>query len=286
MSFQDMATDARQKYVELWENSGHMLPEGFLMASKRILREFRENSTITRFLNEHKDYGVVFTGHSLGGSASIVCTLLLKHDQTWSRSVRAYAVGPAPCITHQLGKKDAWKEIIFSAVFRDDVVPRMCLQSLFRLRSQALAAFRRCSHPAEHVFQDFKDLQSMEEISIYQTADFPHVERRHYDEKSVPPLLIPGKIFHILGSPLGKRAIRCLPCLRSPLRHSSCTPQMRYSTVAYSACSSTFSEIRVTANMLLDHFPHRYLNALNGIKFPEEFCDDWDDAFERGRCYL
>eukprot|EP00466_Bigelowiella_natans_P008551 jgi/Bigna1/75553/fgenesh1_pg.35_\ len=122
MSFQDMATDARQNYVPITEDSTLLVPEGFLMCAKRcmhvflsversikrsktvmavvvamiynqtsvssklqcpIIREVRANQKLQRFLKSHEDYGVVFTGHSLGASAGTVATILLSLDKSW-----------------------------------------------------------------------------------------------------------------------------------------------------------------------------------------------------------
>jgi len=146
----------------------------------------------------------------------------------------------------------------------------MCLHSLFRLRSQALASFRRCSDPARNVLSGFRELKEDCDVKRYQTFDFPHVGRHTIDEGKVPPLVIPGRVFHMLGTPKAYPfcPLCCNPCLRWPLSHSSCSPQVAYDAVIYPADVATFSEIRVTANMFTDHFPHRYVNALNSIRIP------------------
>eukprot|EP00470_Lotharella_oceanica_P013146 CAMPEP_0170195046 /NCGR_PEP_ID=MMETSP0040_2-20121228/60637_1 /TAXON_ID=641309 /ORGANISM="Lotharella oceanica, Strain CCMP622" /LENGTH=202 /DNA_ID=CAMNT_0010444113 /DNA_START=204 /DNA_END=812 /DNA_ORIENTATION=- len=201
-----------------------------------------------------------------------MATILLTTEPTWNRSVKAFAVGPPPTVDKNLAmKNNAWRDKIFTIVFRDDIVPRLCLHSLFRLRSQALAAFRQCSNPADHVMEDFQDLKVEHDVKRYQTFDFPHVRKHIIDEENVPPLVLPGKVFHLLGSPVARPLCpcSCIPCLRWPIRHSSCNPRVNYRTVVYHAHVETFSEIRVTADMLLDHFPHRYWNALDGIDLAE-----------------
>jgi len=275
MSFQDMATDARQNYVPITEDSTLLVPEGFLMCAKRIIREVRANQKLQRFLKSHEDYGVVFTGHSLGASAGTVATILLSLDKSWTRNVECYCLGPSPCVNRDRSqhlpndeKKAGWK--VFSVAFGDDIVPRMCLHSLFRLRSQALASFRRCSDPARNVLSGFRELKEDCDVKRYQTFDFPHVGRHTIDEGKVPPLVIPGRVFHMLGTPKAYPfcPLCCNSCLRWPLSHSSCSPQVAYDAVIYPADVATFSEIRVTANMFTDHFPHRYVNALNSIRIP------------------
>eukprot|EP00471_Norrisiella_sphaerica_P014011 CAMPEP_0184501096 /NCGR_PEP_ID=MMETSP0113_2-20130426/46657_1 /TAXON_ID=91329 /ORGANISM="Norrisiella sphaerica, Strain BC52" /LENGTH=498 /DNA_ID=CAMNT_0026889735 /DNA_START=284 /DNA_END=1780 /DNA_ORIENTATION=- len=271
MSFQDMATDARQKYVPLHEGSDYVVPEGFLNCAKRIVREVKELKSVRSFLDENKDYGVVFTGHSLGGSASIICTILLTLDKSWSIDVSAYSVGPPPCVSKDMSTQENLK--LYSVVFRDDIVPRMCLHSLFRLRSQALASFRRCSDPAMNALSGFRELSDDCDVKRYRTFDFPHVQRTSIDEKNVPPLVIPGRIYHLLGAPKAYPCcpLCCFPCLRWPLAHSSFSPRVPYESVIYPSDPTTFSEIRVSANMLMDHFPHRYENAMNGLRIPERF---------------
>ncbi|GAB5363065.1 hypothetical protein AAMO2058_000851600 [Amorphochlora amoebiformis] len=188
MSFQDLATDARQKYVPIWDESEHLLPEGFLKASRRILREVR----------------------------------------------------------------------------RSLAVKRMSLHNLFRLRSQALETFRKCSNPSTDIFKNFVDELKDIEVNRYQTVDFPHVQREVIDEKSVPPLVIPGRVYHLLRRPHSQRGCSNRAC--HTCRHYG--GEVEYETVVYPAAPETFSEIRVSGSMFLDHFPHRYVRALDGIGYP------------------
>mmetsp|Transcript_2924 Transcript_2924/g.4293 ORF Transcript_2924/g.4293 Transcript_2924/m.4293 type:complete len:724 (-) Transcript_2924:120-2291(-) len=268
MSFQDMATDARQEYVPLTPDSKHLVPMGFLRSANRIIREVRGNVGIKRFLDRNPDYGIVFTGHSLGGGVSIVATVLLHMDQTWERKVQAFAMGPPPTFDSHLARDVRWKEFIFSFVCNDDIVARMSLHNLFRLRSQALSAFRKCSDPARDILAGFRRLDSEAHVTKYRSFDFPHVQKSEIDEKNVPPLETPGKIFHVLGKAVAV-SCPCIPCCRWPLQHSSCSPAKEFKSIVYPAAPTTFDEIRVASNMLVDHFPHRYLNTINGIEIPE-----------------
>mmetsp|Transcript_33226 Transcript_33226/g.53358 ORF Transcript_33226/g.53358 Transcript_33226/m.53358 type:complete len:721 (-) Transcript_33226:165-2327(-) len=264
MSFQDLATDARQKYVPIWDESEHLLPEGFLKASRRILREVRRSLAVKSFLESHPDYGLVLTGHSLGAACAIVSTILLDRDPTWNRPVKAVAMAPPPIVDRKLANDERWKDLIFCLVFRDDIVPRMSLHNLFRLRSQALETFRKCSNPSTDIFKNFVDELKDIEVNRYQTVDFPHVQREVIDEKSVPPLVIPGRVYHLLRRPHSQRGCSNRAC--HTCRHYG--GEVEYETVVYPAAPETFSEIRVSGSMFLDHFPHRYVRALDGIGYP------------------
>ena len=114
--------------------------KGFIESVKRLSPRLEPliYSSLSK-LNQEKPLSIIITGHSLGGA---MATLLSVH---WLVSgiftgidLQCYSYA-APCVfSYQLSIHPSLKRFIKSIVFRDDLVPRLCLGSAFEVRGRIL----------------------------------------------------------------------------------------------------------------------------------------------------
>jgi pimeloyl-ACP methyl ester carboxylesterase len=82
---------------------------------------------------------VVLVGHSLGAGVSTVSTLLLREAIP---NILCFAFGPPPTLDPVLA--DAARAHVVSVVYKHDMIARLSLASVFRLKQQMVNAFKVC----------------------------------------------------------------------------------------------------------------------------------------------
>jgi hypothetical protein len=89
------------------------------------------------FLKEHPTYTVVLTGHSLGAAVASTMTLLTKKVPSLSpwgqRTVHCFAYAPMQ-MTDITIADSPMSSCITSIVYRNDIIPRLSLRSVRRLK--------------------------------------------------------------------------------------------------------------------------------------------------------
>jgi hypothetical protein len=81
---------------------------------------------------DKKGYRIVLTGHSLGGAAAAIVSILL--DQQYSIKTEVYTFAAPPCVDNVLA--EACAERITSVVGGDDLIPRLSAYSTAELSHQ------------------------------------------------------------------------------------------------------------------------------------------------------
>ena len=118
---------------------------GMLGGAKRIMKECRE--AIQKAVNDHPDYRLVITGHSLGGGTAILITMdLLNGDHNITnletKNIKCIAIAPPPVYRSQShNETDKFKEHIKIIIHENDIVTTLSVATIAKVIaiSKALA---------------------------------------------------------------------------------------------------------------------------------------------------
>lgn len=86
-----------------------------------------------------RGYALRVTGHSLGGSTSILLTYMLRRDYP---SVRCIAISPLGGLLNSPHAENCG-DFVTSAVMGDDVIPRLSVSAMERMRDEILELISR-----------------------------------------------------------------------------------------------------------------------------------------------
>jgi len=112
-----------------------------LEAHKAILLCAREVLARTRpimdaALRDNAGYGVIVTGHSLGGGTAILATVLLEAQQLDAKpKLKCFAYAPPPVCSSVAPCKQAEFHVFVNDL---DVVPRACISNIYKLLKEAM----------------------------------------------------------------------------------------------------------------------------------------------------
>jgi pimeloyl-ACP methyl ester carboxylesterase len=195
----------------------------------------------------------VLVGHSLGAATAAILALALRSKYP---TLHCYGYGmPAGVYDRKTASES--REYVTSLVLDCDLVSRLSVQAMTRLREEVLDSIARARVHKLMIFQAmFKDHSA--NTVMYPPGDAPDsvfkrsleiyketVNSRRVAEAEAglkPNLVIPGRVIHLV---------------KSEEDTGFCSPKPLYNPQY--APSSDFLELVVSPNMAFDHFPDRYL---------------------------
>ncbi|KAJ6842659.1 sn1-specific diacylglycerol lipase beta isoform X4 [Iris pallida] len=135
----DLITDVVSTSDQEMSFEGFSMHFGTAEAAHWYLRH--EMGTIRKCLDKHKDFRLRLVGHSLGGAAAALLAVLLrkrtKEELGFSPDiVSAVGFGTPPCMSKKLAESCA--DYVSTVVLQDDIIPRLSVASLTRLRNEIL----------------------------------------------------------------------------------------------------------------------------------------------------
>ncbi|XP_020682856.1 uncharacterized protein LOC110099891 [Dendrobium catenatum] len=100
-----------------------------------------EMGTIRRLLEKHKDFRLRLVGHSLGGAAAALLAIMLRRKSAKELGfspdiISAVGFGTPPCVSKELA--ESCLSYVSTVVLQDDIIPRLSVASLARLRNEIL----------------------------------------------------------------------------------------------------------------------------------------------------
>ncbi|KAG6525964.1 hypothetical protein ZIOFF_015937 [Zingiber officinale] len=100
-----------------------------------------ELKTIRKCLEKHKGYKLRLVGHSLGGAAAALFAVILRKQSADKLGfdpdvVSAVGFATPPCVSKELSESCA--SYVTTVVLQDDVIPRLSVVALAKLRNQIL----------------------------------------------------------------------------------------------------------------------------------------------------
>ncbi|XP_054803454.1 uncharacterized protein LOC129306745 isoform X3 [Prosopis cineraria] len=102
---------------------------------------YHEIGTIRQCLEKHKGFRVRLVGHSLGGAIASLLAIMMHRRSSKELGfspdiVSAIGFGTPPCVSAELA--ESCSSYVTTVVMQDDIIPRLSVASLTRLRNEIL----------------------------------------------------------------------------------------------------------------------------------------------------
>ena len=293
LSLEDTITDlcAQPESMASFDDSlkGHIVHCGMLKAAEYVLAQLQEKNTLNNAFSYHDTYQLVVTGHSLGAGTAVILSFMLRKKYP---HVRCYAYSPPGGLLNTVAAEES-KEFTVSAIVGKDPVPRLSLHSVERLKERMKRVLRECRLPKYQILasglgsccikdwrRTIREEESVRRAGSLDSGDstepildpaspsrVPSYEsttdndnnkdrvelRKKVSAKNLEKLILPGKIFHleqVNEDDDAKKSRR--------LREYRMTEKT----------AEDFADIKVSPNMLTDHFPHNVAEVLAAYNCP------------------
>ncbi|KAK6937813.1 Fungal lipase-like domain [Dillenia turbinata] len=133
----DLVTDIVSSSHEEVTFEGYSTHFGTAEAARWFLSH--EIGHIRKCLEKHKGFKLRLVGHSLGGAIASLLAIMLRKKSSKELGfspdiVSAVGIATPPCVSKELA--ESCSEFVFTIVMQDDIIPRLSLASLERLRSE------------------------------------------------------------------------------------------------------------------------------------------------------
>jgi sn1-specific diacylglycerol lipase len=246
---------------------------GILESTTWIYEDIKKHGVIDKLLLDKKskftNYRLRITGHSLGAGCAAILSLMLRPTHP---NLRCHCFCPPGCTLSENAAIDC-EEFLISYVNNDDIVPRLCLESLEHLRYDVVDTIARLKVPKNEVVCCFKrkhgheDIKQVNERVLCAEEDIPDTEfkkqwkhfhelyQQRKEERDFPDveLFPPGKLVQII--PLQtKSSTSVLPRFGS--RGSGATDGDDDKTQKFISRWATrldFRDIRISSSCVSDH---------------------------------
>ncbi|XP_058208508.1 uncharacterized protein LOC131321637 [Rhododendron vialii] len=135
----DLITDVVSSSNEEVTFEGYSTHFGTAEAARWFLRH--EMGTIKKYLDKHEGFRLRLVGHSLGGAIASLLAIMLRKKSSKELGfspdiVTAIGYAPPPCVSRDIA--ECCSDYVSTVVMQDDIVPRLSVASLTRLRNEIL----------------------------------------------------------------------------------------------------------------------------------------------------
>ncbi|KAK6187867.1 hypothetical protein SNE40_005799 [Patella caerulea] len=212
--------------------------------------------------------GLVITGHSLGAGAAAILAMKLRPDYP---DLICYAFSPPGGLLSPNASQHA-QDYICSVILGKDVIPRLGMPTMNKLKCQILKALAECRHPKYRIlaggcFRQFCDCLMKDQLHSNHSSKSYDVEStglliEKFKESLKTafvntnsmvndvewPMHPPGQILHIIEEE----------------EESGCCGKPTFSAVW--AHPDDFNEIIISHKMVFDHMPEDVLGSLTSLE--------------------
>lgn len=238
LSISDTVTDglATPKQVHIPSIGNVRIHPGAYAAAVSVLAEMRQHQLVERAMHDYPEHKLVICGHSLGAAVAVILGCILRPDYP---ELHVYAYG-CPALL-DFASAEACSPFVTMLAVGHDLVPRLSMHRLLRLRSDLLAAIYHAAQPKWRIFAStickrFATVWWQDpEHALSQPGS--HTDTRH-DPARIEPLLPPGRIIHLI---------------KSEVTSKFCRKKRAYRP--YWAARTNFSTLIISGRMAWDHFP-------------------------------
>ncbi|KAI8900148.1 hypothetical protein BC833DRAFT_582816 [Globomyces pollinis-pini] len=269
LSTTDLLVDLLIKDLEIhWNQNGidytGITHKGIYQIATTIFEEIKEYHLFEAFQRSFSDYGIICTGHSLGGGVSSLLAFIIKQDpDTIQYANRTIAVcfSPPGCLISESGL-NYFKSFCTTIVLDCDFICRLNQKNVHTLKHQILGELKQCHrHKAEIlssvlIDQLFKSKHDRTEVHV---NDLPHIP-----EFSGTMTFLPGNVLHIMRKPSSSTNNFHQTDIDDNLienRNSEDMEMVPYWVDAYSLSE----EIPISMLMAVDHLPNRVGDVLRSL---------------------
>ncbi|XP_022860283.1 uncharacterized protein LOC111380854 isoform X3 [Olea europaea var. sylvestris] len=135
----DVITDIVSSSHEEVTFEGYSMHFGTAEAARWFLTH--EIETIRKCLEKHKGFRLRLVGHSLGGATASLLAMMLRKKSYKELGfspdiISAVGYATPPCVSKELA--ESCSDYVTTVVMQDDIIPRLSVASLIRLRNEIL----------------------------------------------------------------------------------------------------------------------------------------------------
>jgi len=275
LSLSDAVTDMAGCTISLDEIDESCLGhEGIIKAGRGVLKQIQNNGKVQDFLKTHPKYDTIITGHSLGAGTAVVLHVLMMQYPDKYRNLHSYPLAPPMVFVKSFIEKRPELFTNITCISNEkDIIPRLSVQGLLRLRIQMKLLFEHLDASNLYLFRklccaDSNDLlKAMKEDCPFtiENIDRPWEEFRvmvksQFDEllQTVSELPAMEGVEHTYGhTPF---IYNCI--YQPPSKRGWCCNSNDDGYTIYRADPNGFQEMIVSSRMMLDHMPDLYGNIL------------------------
>ena len=258
LSLHDIVTDmvAVEEEIEVAVNhDGSMLAhKGILHTALWLQGILRDKEILETAFSRGPNYKLIIVGHSLGAGCAALLAMLLRQDYP---NLCCFAYSPPGCLNEPAAEYT--KQFVTSVTLGKDLVARFGLATAFSLKNDIVTMLQQCCKPKyrilleglvetlskcigrTQVFDAGSDDTVLEETPLFTSTSSPPMA-------STKPLLLPGRIIHIRVTDNAKI---CLCSARNKQ--------------AYWVTADSFCSIKVSPEMIRDHFPNVLYNNMKSL---------------------
>ncbi|MES1910153.1 MAG: hypothetical protein MHM6MM_002802 [Cercozoa sp. M6MM] len=264
---------------------------GILAAARQVRARVFGDERVREVLSRESELPILLTGHSLGAGASALLALILRASSDFeNHQVHAVCFGSPAVLSSALTRSAAVRSLVTSVVHRDDMIPRMSLHSILKLKRQMTLALLIAR---EHGLSQADVIR--ESRRVRRIGTLRHARRRSFSERASPldeliadrradeaetetetgltgetgssgltgqgqmPLCPPGCTYLLLTAKLWNRR-------KTEKQH-----------LVMRAAPECFSEILVTSKMFAHHMPNRYAQVMEELSLQQPAMFDADN---------
>lgn len=268
LSFQDALTDLTAATEKMYESgsSDFTCHKGILQAARYIRYELEVQSLLEKGFEKTRGTRIVVTGHSLGAGTAAILSILLKEKYN---DVHCFAYAPPGGLLCR-SASDYSQEFTCSVVLGDDLVPRLGLCNVEKLKMEVASAVNSCDLAKYKIFlsgfwqmlcgrqfnPNLGESPIAEQMQGLVDGSTSSSSGGHYGSIGEPifqqeQLYPPGLILHITEDRDDN-----LSFFKKPTYHMEWTRPDQY------------TQILVSPSMLTDHLPNCLDEALESLDVP------------------
>ncbi|ETO32632.1 hypothetical protein RFI_04485, partial [Reticulomyxa filosa] len=126
---------------------------GIYLTAQKVLQSLNRAENVIDFLENNKDYALVFNGHSLGAGVSVVLAEFLKHGSEnvfhssyKNRPFRAFAFAPPPLFDEHYCRQflSQSESYLCTFIYSKDMVPRLSWRGVVKIRAAIPRLLQQC----------------------------------------------------------------------------------------------------------------------------------------------
>lgn len=259
MHVKDCLTDLQGQPIDFLGGKAHA---GMAQTASLTLKKVYP--LLIEALRSHHGYGLVILGHSLGAATASLITMLILEQQSqieekigYPLKIQCHAFAP-PCIV-DLALSTKYRSFIRSYIVGDDVVPRISLGSLHRLKALSVELMKNSKGNFHRIFQALSSPANS--MSTSTDTDSLSVNRELIEKLQKTPLdltesLFPaGQLYHLFCDGKTTEDEAAMRDGRRPIG----IWRMEKTNFSF------FGDIVISTSMLTDHLPNTYETAFQGI---------------------
>lgn len=259
LSLHDVVTDmvAVEEEIEGVDVTQDQKPcahKGILRTAHWVREVLKDKEILETAFSRGPNYKLIIVGHSLGAGCAAILATLLRQDYP---HLHCFAYSPPGCLNEAAACYT--KEFVTSVTLGKDLVARFGLQTAISLKDDIVSLLRKCRKPKYRIlvegvietltkcigrtqlFDAGTDDNVLEETPLVTSS--PSQSLVHSK-----PLLLPGRIIHIRVTDKTKK------CLCSV-----------HNKQAYWVTAESFLSIKVSPEMIRDHFPNVLYNNMESL---------------------